>query len=226
MAKIKFGMMMTDARGKLGGQVFSRNKGGAYVRTKVTPTNPQTPDQQSKRALFGSISQGWSGLTENERQAWRGAVEEWKGTDIFGDLLAPTGKELFQRLNNQAQVVGFDAITYPPTKLELPVEIASSVVFSEGGNTITINGKSISTTARLALFATPPLSEGTKFVKNKLRLIDNPVSNVYSPTDAADAYFTKYGQALAGSNVYFGIKYVMPTGQATPLQTIKGSVIA
>ena len=42
MAKIKFGMMMTDASGKLGGQVFSKNRGGSYVRTKVTPTNPQT----------------------------------------------------------------------------------------------------------------------------------------------------------------------------------------
>lgn len=226
MAKIKFGMMMTDARGKLGGQVFSRNKGGAYVRTKVTPTNPQTPDQQGARALFGSISQGWSGLTENERQAWRGAVEEWKGTDIFGDLLAPTGKELYQRLNNQAQIVGYAALVYPPVKVELPVDIASSVVLSEGGATITITGKSISAGARLALFATPPLSEGTKFVKNKLRLINSDVANVYSPGDAWTAYFDKYGNAPAGSNIYFGIKYVMPTGQSTPLQTIKGSIVA
>ena len=57
MAKIKFGMMMTDARGKLGGQVFSKNKGGAYVRTKVTPSNPQTIAQTTRRALFAAI---WS----------------------------------------------------------------------------------------------------------------------------------------------------------------------
>jgi hypothetical protein len=55
MAKIKFGMMMTDARGKLGGHVFSKNRSGAYVRTKVTPVNGQTTAQTGVRAIFGAI---------------------------------------------------------------------------------------------------------------------------------------------------------------------------
>lgn len=53
MAKIKFGMMMTDARGKLGGQVFSKNRSGSYVRTKVTPVNPQTTTQQNSHCVTG-----------------------------------------------------------------------------------------------------------------------------------------------------------------------------
>ena len=36
MAKIKFGAMMVDASGKLGGQVFAKNRGGAYIRTKTS----------------------------------------------------------------------------------------------------------------------------------------------------------------------------------------------
>ena len=67
MAKIKFGMMMTDASGKLGGQVFSKNRGGSYVRTKVTPTNPQSTAQMSIRGIFASISSRWSSLTEAQR---------------------------------------------------------------------------------------------------------------------------------------------------------------
>lgn len=54
--KIKWGMMMTDGRGKLGGQVASKNRAGAYVRTKVTPVNPRTTQQQAIRTLFGSIA--------------------------------------------------------------------------------------------------------------------------------------------------------------------------
>ena len=54
MAKIKFGMMMTDASGKLGGQVFSKNRGGSYVRTKSTPVNRQSSAQMNVRGIFVS----------------------------------------------------------------------------------------------------------------------------------------------------------------------------
>src|SRR5690606_4000781 len=99
MAKIKFGMMMTDARGKLGGQVFSKNRGGAYVRTKVTPSNPQTLAQTIVRTNLGNISQLWNSLTTDQIAGWNSAVENWKSTDIFGDIKIPSGKNLFTKLN-------------------------------------------------------------------------------------------------------------------------------
>lgn len=46
MAKIKFGMMMTDASGKLGGQVFSKNRG--FVRSYKSNAN--------KSANIGTIN--------------------------------------------------------------------------------------------------------------------------------------------------------------------------
>src|SRR3546814_19213217 len=103
MAKVKFGALMTDARGKLGGHVFSKNRAGSYLRTKVTPVNPQTIYQTSVRALFGAISSQWSGLSQAVRDSFNGAVADWATTDIFGDLKNPSGKALFQRLNNQAR---------------------------------------------------------------------------------------------------------------------------
>src|SRR3546814_20356183 len=76
MAKVKFGALMTDARGKLGGHVFSKNRAGSYLRTKVTPVNPQTSYQTSVRALFGAISPQWSGLSQAVRDSFNGAVAD------------------------------------------------------------------------------------------------------------------------------------------------------
>jgi len=45
MAIIKFSAIVSDARGKIGGNVFSRNKGGSYIRSYVKPINPSTPKQ-------------------------------------------------------------------------------------------------------------------------------------------------------------------------------------
>ena len=71
---IKFGSIVTRGSGKLGGHVFSRNRGGAYIRTNQTPSNPQTAFQQSGRATFTELTQGWSALTQNERDSWNNAI--------------------------------------------------------------------------------------------------------------------------------------------------------
>ena len=221
MAKIKFGMMMTDARGKLGGQVFSKNRSCAYVRTKVSPVNPQTTFQSSVRALFGSISQQWSGLSQATRDAWDGAVNDWQTTNVFGDLVNPTGKALFQRLNNQAQAVGLAAVTNPPAKLVMPDDIITNADFDVTIPEIVLTGANTEATTRIALWATAPLSQGTKFVKNRLRLIYAAAGNAYSDSAAGDAYLAKFGTPLAGANVYVGVKYVLANGQASPLQVLK-----
>lgn len=92
--KIKFGALVTDGRGKLGGHVASKNRSGNYLRTKVTPSNPQTAAQQATRAVLGSLSTAWSGLTLAQRNSFNSAVGDWSGTNIFGDIKNPTGKNL------------------------------------------------------------------------------------------------------------------------------------
>ena len=49
MAKVLFSALISDMRNKLNGSVFAKNRGGSYLRTKVTPVNPQTVAQVHKR---------------------------------------------------------------------------------------------------------------------------------------------------------------------------------
>lgn len=226
MAKIKFGMMMTDARGKLGGQVFSKNKAGSYVRTKVVPTNPQTGFQATARALFTSISQGWSALSNAQRASWNSAVGEWAKTDVFGDLKNPTGKNLYQRLNNQAQSAGLSAVTDVPAKLEMPSEIVSAVAIAVGAGTLTLTGANTDASTQVMLFATQVLPDGVKFVKNKLRNITNFAGDSAVPANEYTAYTGRFGAPSAGDNVYIGVKYVLSNGQASSMQIIKATVTA
>jgi len=225
MAKIKFGMIVTDGRGKLGGQVFSKNRAGSYIRTKVTPVNPTTVAQTRARSLFGAISQQWSGLSSAARLGWNEAVSEWQKTDIFGDLKLPSGKALFQRLNNQAQSAGYPAVTTAPDKLEMVLGVVAFIAMSNVAGDLAIGGEYNGTDARIMAYATPPLSPGTTFVKNKLRNIYNVQSDSWVEQEAYQAYINKFGSTLAGANVYVGIKYVLPNGQSSPMQILKVDVI-
>jgi hypothetical protein len=226
MAKIKFGMMMTDARGKLGGQVFSKNKGGAYVRTKVTPTNPQTTFQTGVRTLFALFSQQWSGLSDAARSAWDGAVSNWSTTDIFGDLKNPTGKSLFLRLNQRAVNAGYTSFTAVPAKAEMVEGIVTEVEIGISGAEINVSDVYTGSGARVVFSGTPVLSAGTTYAKNRLRDIYNELGSNVDPATMYSAYVARFGVPTVGANIYFGIKYVLASGQSSPVQTIKAVVIA
>lgn len=218
--KIKFGALVVDGRGKLGGHVASANRGGAYLRTKVTPSNPQTIYQSIIRAIWGAISQAWSGLTEAEILGWNSAVPEWKTTNIFGDLKQPSGKNLHQKLNQNLLVAGYPGITSVPEKEAMVEGVVSAVAIDTTAETLTATGAYTGASARVVVFATPDVSAGTTFVKNRLRKIGAGLGSTYTPAQMYIDYVAKYGVPADGDRIFVGFKYVIPTGQASPLQTV------
>jgi hypothetical protein len=226
MAKVKFGAMMTDASGKLGGQVFAKNRGGAYIRTKTTPLNPQTTAQMSIRGIFASISSAWSQLTEANRQTWNNFVSDYARTDVFGDLRNPSGKNLFQRLNQNLSISGQTLIDVCTTPSEVPFANLTGSNVEVAGELFEVSGAGDTTGSKMVFWATPQLSQGTKFVKNKLRqiaVVDG--SNAYD-TQIWDEYVAKFGVPSVGANIFVGVRVINANGQASPLEVVKASVVA
>jgi len=57
--------------GSIGGTTFSRNRGGAYMRLRAIPINPNTVYQQAVRTLVGTLTSRWLDvLTPEQRAAW------------------------------------------------------------------------------------------------------------------------------------------------------------
>lgn len=226
MAKIKFGMMMTDASGKLGGQVFSKNRGGSYVRTKVTPTNPQSAAQMSVRGIFASISSRWSSLTEAHRNSFNGFVSAYARTDIFGDLRNPSGKSLFQRLNQNLELSGQAQIDSCTSPVEVPFANVENAGGSVAANDFKVNYAGFLTGSKVIVWATPQMSHGTKFVKNQLRQLIVADGADAGTVSIQSAYATKFGLPIAGANITIGVRVINANGQASPLETVKAVITA
>lgn len=225
MAKIKFGMMMTDARGKLGGQVFSKNRAGAYVRTKVTPVNPRTSFQQASRQLLGAISQSWSALSSEQRESFNKAVSDWARTDIFGDLKNPTGKNLFTRLNKNAIGAGFPDVLTAPAKMEIPVIENLTIGFDTQGSNFVVTGLPALTLGTYQLSVTPNLTAGTSFIKNRLRVLGYGTSKPALENLLNVNYFNRFGAVGANSNIWVQIVVVMPNGQMGVPVSVKVEIV-
>ena len=214
MAKIKFGMMMTDARGKLGGQVFSKNRAGAYVRTKVTPSNPRTITQMESRSILGTLSAGWNALTDAQRASFNNAVNAWQKTNIFGDIVKPTGKNLYTSLNKNLLQAGLSVVNVAPQKMDLPALTGFAPAFDIAGSEIDLGIASVPAGVVLQVSATPTLNAGVNYVAGKARVIAYVPAGAVDPASLYSAYVDRFGAPTSGANVHFQLKYIGTNGQA------------
>lgn len=202
--KMKFGAIVTEGRGKIGGHVASKNKSGAYLRTKVTPVNRQSVAQSNVRARLTAISQGFRGLTAARILAWNSAVADFKKSNIFGDSVMLSGAQLYQRLNNNLLCINQTQITDPP----LPNSVLNMGVLTLTGAKGTpalslATTVAIGATESVKLFATAGVSNGKKFVKSEYRLIDILTTSDTTPISILAAYVAKFGAVpAAGMQVF------------------------
>jgi len=224
--KIKFGAIVTDGRGKLGGHVASKNRSGAYLRTKVTPANPQTSAQTSTRNKLGTYSAGWGALTDAQRASFNNAVVSWARTDIFGDLKNPTGKNLYTKLNINLANAGYPAITEAPEKVEIFDINILGVVIDISAQTISFDGVDGISDSTIQVGSTGVLSAGTSFTRGKFRVIDYQLDGNVTTMNPWVQYVARYGTPALGQNIHFEWKQIGENGQSNVAVSAKAQINA
>lgn len=228
--KIKWGALVTEGRGKLGGHVASKNKSGAILRTKVTPVNPQTSAQASARSRLGGNSQAWSVLTEEQRSSWNALASETSKTNIFGDQYFPSGKNLFTSVNNNLVMIGRPQIAEAPVFAELPfiIGMTAGVVSSAGEINLTINVSGSVVGNALVIEATAPSSAGKYNFDGAFRKIFVAITGaVPTPQALQTAYVEKFGFPVEGKKIAFRAYYVSVSGgNASPRFTTSAIAVS
>jgi len=126
MALIKFGGGVLDARGSIGGNVFSRNRYGNYMRARTAPVNPQTQRQSTIRAIMAEVSSRWFNvLTEENRGSWNAFASNHPMTNKLGESINLSGFNHFVRSNVAAKAAGLDYIEAGPVTFIKPGEDTS-----------------------------------------------------------------------------------------------------
>jgi hypothetical protein len=214
MAKILFTAFLADVRGKVAGTVFSKNRSGAYVRTKVTPSNPQTSAQSVARQRLSNLSQFFRTLTAAQVLAWNNAVDDFSSTNVFGNAVRKSGINLFVGLNSIRQLLGEAILNTPPSPG--PVSEVSFSIATLSSSAVDLNLSAISTGEAYLIEATSNQSPGKSFLKNQFRLIgtvDGTGSDIVGQNLLA-AYTAKFGAPISGQRIGFRIKVaVVATGQ-------------
>lgn len=210
MAKVKFGLAVADMRNKLNGSVFSRNRGGAYVRTKVTPLNPQSSAQVAARSLLTSLAQEFRSLSQEQITAWNAAVTQWQTTDIFGDAVSPTGLGLYVRLNANIINGGGSTIQVPPSPVGAAALTGLTLTAAVTGDTFDVAFTPATVPANHTMYieSTAMLSPGINNANSRFRFIDTHAAAGVSPVDLFSAQTSKFGALVEGQKVFVRAKFI------------------
>jgi hypothetical protein len=100
------GTLTSDARGKVGGVVFSRSRVGTTIGSRAVQKNSPSPMQSSRRIIMAAALQAWRNLTDANQVSWGqvAVAQTWKNS--LGQTYSPTGLQLWQQAYVNASYVG------------------------------------------------------------------------------------------------------------------------
>jgi len=139
MALIKTGGGVAVISGSVGGTVFSRNKGGAYIRNRTIPINPNSPAQVVVKAAMAFLTSYWAQtLSAAERIAWNLYASNVSMVNRIGEAVFHSGFNHFVRSNMIRKQLGFPIISPGPVVFELPAQDPTfAITASEATQVIT-----------------------------------------------------------------------------------------
>ncbi len=176
MAKVQFGGGISAMSGKLSGNVFARNKGGAYARNWVKPTNPATVKQQNQRNTLSLKSAAWRGLTDEQRNSWKSWADDNPVLDRLGASIVLTGAQAYTKINiNRDNASDSDTQSTTPSA----PTFAANVLDTSGSLTISLASDSLliplgdgaAEDDLVFIFASKPVSAGVTNTNSQMRLV-------------------------------------------------------
>jgi len=205
MANVQFGQGVADMSGSAAGNVFARNRGGSYTRARVKPLNPQSSRQTSVRNSMTELTTAWSSsLTQNQRDSWMALGLAFPAVGAFGASIILSGLQMYVRQNTTLLQAGLARVDDAPADLNVEslLTLTLAVDVSDGDFDVTFTPTPLDAGSRLQIFATPAMSAGISYVKNKLRLLSTYSDATGSPLEVSAEWTALFGAfPIAGQKV-------------------------
>jgi hypothetical protein len=129
------GSFLTRASGSLGTITASHNRGGQYLRARVTPADPQTQRQQDVRDAMSMVSEHFSvSLTPAEIETWIQYAAVVPRYNALGARITMTAQQAFIHCNLLRALVGLAIVDVAPVVLSDAPLLEDFALDFVGGN--------------------------------------------------------------------------------------------
>ena len=200
--------ILTTMSGSLGGITAARNKGGQYLRARVVPVNPQTPQQVTLRTIFAALAVHWgTTLTAAQRTAWDTYAENVTVVNRIGETVNLTGFQMFIRSNTPRLQAGEARVDDGPTVFNLGgfTDVSIAIVGGTSDVAVTFDNTdewANETGASMIILTSREKAESIEFFKGPYRLAgtidgDDSVAPVSPATVGSDFSYAAGNKGFA-----------------------------
>ncbi|MBA7647992.1 hypothetical protein ES703_55771 [subsurface metagenome] len=197
-------------RGSIGGNVFSHNRGGDYVRKRVAPTNPNSTRQQTMRSILAGLASDWSNILDDAQRAqWNIWSGQQPKEGPLGNSINLTGINGFIWCNSHILDAGDPLLEEPPTDVA-PDALDTFAVDVSAITTadVTFAATPSGATLRLVMFMSLPQSGHAQPNLKQCRIVGYSDLNQASPWAATMPFNVIPDQTC----VFFAARYSNLTG--------------
>ena len=199
--KVKFGSIIIDGAGKLGGNILAQNKAGKHIKNNKKYSQRSSDDQKRAQAIYAGNSFAWRQLSEAFQDAWRNAAADWKLTNRFGDIMKLSGQQLFIKANNNILKVGGARITVPPTKVAVSAITQLQLIICDGVVFVHYEASNALPNEVLLIEFTDPMYKSVKYIKDRFRKLQTTTNLGSGELDLNVEYYAKFGVPANGKKI-------------------------
>jgi hypothetical protein len=229
MAIMRPGPLAGQLSGRVGGIVFSRNRGGDYVRNGPSPINPQTGYQGGVRNALSLASADWDSRTAEQRLAWEGWSRNHPVQNRLGESIRLQGNAAYVGLNARMALLGWVMSVNPPSVNAPDPLLSVTLTLDKGAGAFEIayTATPLAPTVCLWVLGCNMISPARMFVKNSLRHFYLSANNAASPANIESAFNTRFGVPAVGDHVVFLVGTIdAANGQVSAMLRAEGNVVS
>lgn len=203
MALITEGSIVGQVSGRVASVVYSRNRGGSYVRNGTIPITVTSAPALNAKALLGALSAGYRSLTDQQRQAWREYALANPQPNRLGKLTTRTAAQVYVGINARLTLAGSPSVSVPPVSVAPGglTNLALGLDIGAGDFEITFDPDPLGADRHLYLRAAVVGSAGITYVQNLLKLITVAAADTASGYDFQSDLEARFGSLQVGQKV-------------------------
>jgi hypothetical protein len=207
MARIKYGSLIAQASGSIGGMTLQKCAFGNIIRSKPLPIHSRSAIQLQRRADMHAIQHAWQALSDDDRIKWKQFIA-YSGQSIKKDSnVYISGYDLYLKYQFARKLYALDLLvdfTYIP----LPVWPTGFTLFSNLGQLYIKFNMEVTTNQFFFVFSLSNVrnpSPGYSPINSQFMLCTPSTADTF---DFTAAYLAKFGiLPVTGETVHWSIYY-------------------
>lgn len=214
-ASAKYGAVITDMKGSIGGTTFKGTAQAAVVQNKITSAPQGKSGGKITKADAGRVIntqrnqtlnvQAWKGLSDSDRATWTAGAVNFPFVNKFGESYTPSGYQLYISVNNNLLAIGESPVSVCPAPGPIEDTPAFTVNYDSGTGQIRVSGSNVSGYSQV-LYACVNQSPGKTLDWGRMKAIAIlPDSQTY-PYNASPAYSALFGTVPTSGNIWLAMK--------------------